>query len=134
MRKVTLVLLWASMIVVLGSEAASAQEFNICTTLAGGGTRNFRATIMNAVGSSFSITVVDTASVNAIGFGAVNVNPVFLAPVTLAWTVIADGTTEHYDCRLFLPSLSGLGNLLTVRNVGNTRVQLSPCLIKTTPC
>ena len=81
-----------------------------------------------------SLTVVDTASVNAIGVGVLNVNPAFLAPVTLAWTIIADGTTEHFDCSLFVPSLSGLGNLLTVRNVGNTRVQLSPCLIKTTPC
>jgi hypothetical protein len=33
-----------------------------------------------------------------------------------------------------VPSLSGLGNILTVRNVGNTRAQLSPCMIKTTPC
>ena len=133
MGKVTLVL-WAAAIVVMGAGTASAQEFNICTSLQGGGTRNFRATIMSAVGNSFSLTVVDTASVNAIGFGAMNINPVFLAPLTLAWTVIADGTTEHYDCRLFAPSLSGAGNLLTVRNVGNTRVQLSPCLIKTTPC
>jgi hypothetical protein len=120
--------------IVMGAKTASAQEFNICTKVGGVATRNFRATIMSAVGSSFSITVVDTASVNAIGFGAMNVNPVFLAPLTLAWTIIADGTTEHFDCRLFAPSLSGLGNLLTVRNVGNTREQLSPCLIKTTPC
>jgi hypothetical protein len=29
---------------------------------------------------------------------------------------------------------SGVGNLLTVRNIGNTRVQLSPCLITASPC
>lgn len=82
---------------------------------------------MSVKGSTGAITVVDLASVNAIGFGAVNVNNVILAPVTLGWTVIADGTTEDYDCRLFLPSYSGAGNLLTVRNTGNTgntRVQL----------
>jgi hypothetical protein len=89
---------------------------------------------MSVVGSSASITVVDRASVNAIGFGALNVNNSFLAPVTLAWTVIANGTTENYDCRLFLPTFSGEGNLLTVRNTGNTRVQLSPCLITAPPC
>lgn len=89
---------------------------------------------MNVSGSSASFTVVDLASVNAIGFGAVNVNSVFLAPVTLAWTVIADGTTENYDCRLFVPSYSGAGNLLTVRNTGTTRVQLSPCQITAAPC
>ena len=133
MRKVTLVL-WAAAMIVMGARTASAQEFNICTKLDGVATRNFRATVMSTVGSSFSLTVVDTASVNAIGVGVLNVNPAFLAPVTLAWTIIADGTTEHFDCSLFVPSLSGLGNLLTVRNVGNTRVQLSPCLIKTTPC
>jgi hypothetical protein len=129
MRKVTLTVLWAAAIVVMGSETASAQEFCIQTTLQGGGSRNFRATIMSSVGSSASITVVDTASVNAVGFGTINFNSAFLAPLTLAWTVIADGTTENYDCRLFAPSFSGLGNLLTVRNTGNTRVQLSPCLI-----
>jgi len=118
----------------MGAGTASAQEFNICTKVQGVAARNFRATVMSTVGSSFSLTVVDTASVNAIGVGVLNVNPAFLAPVTLAWTIIADGTTEHFDCSLFVPSLSGLGNLLTVRNVGNTRVQLSPCLIKTTPC
>jgi len=133
MRKVTLVL-WAAAIVMMGAGTASAQEFNICTKVQGVAARNFRATVMSTVGSSFSLTVVDTASVNAIGVGVLNVNPAFLAPVTLAWTIIADGTTEHFDCSLFVPSLSGLGNLLTVRNVGNTRVQLSPCLIKTTPC
>src|SRR5687768_6398863 len=131
MSKVTVVL-WAAAIVLMGSESASAQDFCINTTLQTGGTRNFRASIMSVVGSSASITVVNLASVNVIGFGALNVNNAFLAPVTLAWTVIADGTTEHYDCRLFSPSLSGLGNLLTVRNTGNTRVQLSPCEIK--PC
>jgi hypothetical protein len=78
--------------------------------------------------------VINTASVNAIGFGALNFNNAFLAPVTLAWTVIADGTTENYDCRLFVPSYSGVGNLLTVRNTGNTRVQLSPCAITPPPC
>jgi len=133
MRKVTLVL-WAAAIVMMGAGTASAQVFNICTKVQGVAARNFRATVMSTVGSSFSLTVVDTASVNAIGVGVLNVNPAFLAPVTLAWTIIADGTTEHFDCSLFVPSLSGLGNLLTVRNVGNTRVQLSPCLIKTTPC
>jgi hypothetical protein len=133
MRKVTLVL-WTAAIVMMGSVSASAQDFCINTTLQGGGTRNFRASFMSAVGSSATITVVDTASVNAIGFGAFNFNPNFLAPVTLSWTVIADGTTEHYDCRLFVPSFSGVGNLLTVRNTGNTRVQLSPCLIKPLPC
>ena len=133
MRKVTLVL-WAAAMIVMGARTASAQEFNICTKVQGVAARNFRATVMSTVGSSFSLTVVDTASVNAIGVGVLNVNPAFLAPVTLAWTIIADGTTEHFDCSLFVPSLSGLGNLLTVRNVGNTRVQLSPCLIKTTPC
>jgi hypothetical protein len=131
MRKITLVL-WVAAIIVVGAEAASAQEFCIRTTLQGGGNRNFRATIMNVAGNTASITVVDTASVNAIGFGAFNVNAVFLAPVTLAWTVIADGTTENYDCRLFVPSFSGVGNLLTVRNTGNTRVQLSPCTITPT--
>jgi hypothetical protein len=133
MRKLTLVL-WAAAIVVMGAETASAQEFNICSSLQGGGTRNFRATVMSAVGSSFSLTLVDTASVNAIGFGVMNFNPVFLAPLTLTWTVITDNSTEHYNCSMFVPQLSGLGNLLTVRNIGNTRVQLSPCLIKTTPC
>jgi len=133
MRKVTLVL-WAAAIVMMGAGTASAQEFNICTKVQGVAARNFRATVMSTVGSSFSLTVVDTASVKTIGVGVLNVNPAFLAPVTLAWTIIADGTTEHFDCSLFVPSLSGLGNLLTVRNVGNTRVQLSPCLIKTTPC
>jgi hypothetical protein len=133
MRKVTLVL-WSAAIVVMGSQSARAQDFCIKSTLQGGGSRNFRATFMNVVGSTGSITVVDLASVNAIGFGALNVNSVFLAPVTLAWTVIADGTTENYDCRLFVPSLSGAGNLLTIRNVGTTRVQLSPCLITAPPC
>jgi hypothetical protein len=89
---------------------------------------------MSVVGSTASMTVIDLASVNAIGFGALNFNNVFLAPVTLAWTVIADGTTEQYDCRLFLPSFSGGGNLLTVRNTGNTRVQISPCQITPPPC
>lgn len=134
MRKFTLVLWAAAIVVLVGSKSASAQEFCINTSLQGGGTRNFRATVMSTVGTSWAITVVDTASVNAIGFGAFNFNPAFLAPVTLSWSVIADGTAEHYDCRLFVPTLSGLGNLLTVRNVGNTRVQLSPCLIKPTPC
>jgi hypothetical protein len=97
-------------------------------SLQGGGSRNFKGTLMNVVGSSASITVVDLASVNAIGFGAINVNTNFLAPVTLSFTVVADGTTEEYDCRLFLPSYSGAGNLLTVRNTGNTRVQTAlPC-------
>ena len=129
MRKVTLSVLWAAAIVVLGSESVSAQTFCIQSTLQGGGSRNFRATIMSAVGNSASITVVDTASVNAVGFGTLNFNSTFLAPLTLAWTVIADGTTENYDCRLFAPSFSGVGNLLTIRNTGNTRVQLSPCMI-----
>ena len=133
MRKVALVL-WTAAIVVMGSQSASAQSVCIRTTLQGGGSRNFSATFMSAVGTTASMTVSDLASVNAIGFGALNVNTAFLAPVTLAWTVIADGTTEHYDCRLFTPSLSGLGNLLTVRNTGNTRVQLSPCQITPPPC
>ena len=64
---------------------------------------------MRVVGSNASITVTDLASVNAIGFGALNVTNAFLAPVTLAWTVIADGTTEEYDCRLFVPSYSMAG-------------------------
>src|SRR5882757_8059429 len=106
MRKVILVL-WAAAIVLVGSASASAQEFCINTSLQGGGSRNFRATIMSTVGNSLAITVIDTASVNAIGFGALNITAAFLAPVTLAFTVIADGTTEHYDCRLFLPTLSG---------------------------
>ncbi|MGH9337332.1 MAG: hypothetical protein ACRD21_26590, partial [Vicinamibacteria bacterium] len=125
MRKVTLVLC-AAVIVVFGSQSARAQDFCIESTLQGGGSSNFSASFMNVVGSTATITVIDTSSVNAIGFGALNVNNAFLAPVTLAWTVIADGTTESYDCRLFLPSLSGVGNLLTIRNTGNTRVQLSP--------
>jgi hypothetical protein len=133
MRKVTLVL-WAAAIVVMGSESANAQDFCIRTTLQSGGTRNFSASIMSVAGSTASITVIDLASVNAIGFGALNVNFGFLAPLTLAWTVIADGTTENYDCRLFVPLLSGGGNLLTVSNTGNTRVQLSPCLITPFPC
>jgi hypothetical protein len=133
MRKVSLVLGTATL-VLMGSQAARAQDFCIHSTLQGGGSRNFRATFMSVVGSSASITVVDLASVNAIGFGALNVNNVFLAPVTLAWTVIADGTTENYDCRLFVPSLSGAGNILTVRNVGTTRLQLSPCSISPPPC
>ena len=133
MRKVTLVL-WAAAIVAVGSQSARAQDFCISTSLQGGGSRNFGATLMKVVGSSASITVVDLASVNAIGLGALNVNNAFLAPITLAWTVVADGTTEEYDCRLFLPSYSGVGNLLTVRNIGNTRVQLSPCLITAPPC
>lgn len=133
MRKLALVL-WAAAIVVVGSQSASAQNVCIHTALQGGGTRNFSASFMSVSGSTASMTVIDLASVNAIGFGALNVNTVFLAPVTLAWTVIADGTTEHYDCRLFTPSLSGTGNLLTVRSTGNTRVQLSPCQITPPPC
>jgi hypothetical protein len=133
MRKVTLVL-WAAAIVVMGSQSARAQDFCIHASLQGGGSRNFSASLMRVVGSTASITVIDLASVNAIGFGALNVNNAFLAPVTLAWTVVADGTTEQYDCRLFLPSYSGAGNLLTVRNTGNTRVQLSPCQITAPPC
>jgi hypothetical protein len=132
MRKVGLVLWAAAAIVVLGSDSVSAQDFCINTTLQGGGTRNFRATVQSFVGNSAAITVVDRASVNAIGFGALNINSAFLAPLTLAWTVIADGTTENYDCRIFLPSGSGTGNILTVRNTGNTRLQLSPCAIA--PC
>jgi hypothetical protein len=131
MRKVFTLVLWTAAIVLMGSESARAQDFCVQTTLQGGGSRNFRATVMSVAGNSLSITVVDTASVNAIGFGSLNFNFTFLAPVTLAWTVIADGTTEHYDCRLFYPTYSGVGNLLTVRNTGNTRVQLSPCLITT---
>ena len=133
MRKLTLVVLWAAAIVLVGSDSVSAQSnFCINTTLQGGGTRNFRVTFMNVVGQSASMIVSDKASVNAIGFGALNVNNAFLAPVTLAWTVIADGTTEHYDCRLFSPSFQGTGNILTVRNTGNTRLQLSPCILA--PC
>jgi hypothetical protein len=128
MRKVFTLVFWAAAIVLLGSEPARAQDFCIQTTLQGGGQRNFRATIMSSAGNSASLTVVSTASVNAIGFGAINFNSNFLAPITLAWSVIADGVTENYDCRLF-PSLSGVGNLLTIRNTGNTRLQLSPCMI-----
>jgi hypothetical protein len=133
MRKASLVL-WAAAIVVMGSQSAKAQDFCIHGTLQGGGTISFGATFMNVVGTSASITVVDLASVNAIGFGALNVNNHFLAPVSLAWTVVADGTTEQYDCRLFAPSLSGAGNQLTVRNTGNTRLQVSPCEITPPPC
>jgi hypothetical protein len=132
MRKVTRILWASAMVFVMGSASVSAQDFCINTTLQGGGSRNFRATLQSTVGNTAAITVIDTASVNAIGFGAFNYNPNFLAQVTLAWTVIADGTTENYDCRLFLPSLSGVGNLLTVRNTGNTRLQLSPCVV--VPC
>ena len=132
MRKVTRILCASAMAFVMGTASVSAQDFCINTTLQGGGSRNFRATFQTGVGNTAQFTVVDTASVNAIGFGAFNYNPNFLAQVTLAWTVIADGTTENYDCRLFVPSLSGVGNLLTVRNIGNTRVQLSPCMI--VPC
>lgn len=137
MRKLTLIL-WAAAIVVLGAKSASAQEFNICTSLQGGGTQNFRATIMNTVnstvGTNFSLVVVSTGSVNAIGAGAMNLNNNFLSPLTLNWTIITDNATEHYNCQLFLQQLSGLGNLLTVRNIGTTRVQLSPCSIKFTSC
>ncbi len=134
MKKFTLTLLGTLAILVLVSESASAQQFNICTKVGGVASRNFQATIMSTVGNSFSLVVVDTASVNAIGVGAMNINPVFLAPFTLSWTIIADGVTENYDCRLFVPTLSGVGNQLTISNTGNTRQQLSPCLIKTTPC
>ena len=133
MKKISLVL-WAATFVVIGSQSARAQSFCINTTLQGGATRNFNATLMTVVGNTGSLTVIDAASVNAIGFGALNVNNVFLAPVTLAWTLIADGTTENYDCRLFLPSYSGGGNQLTVRNTGNTRVQLTTCRITAAPC
>ena len=133
MRKLTLILWAAAAIVVMGSDSVSAQSnFCINTTLQGGGTRNFRVTFMNVVGNSASMTVVGLGSVNTIGFGALNVNNAFLAPVSLAWTIIADGVTEHYDCRLFSPSFTGLGNQLTVRNTGNTRLQLSPCVLA--PC
>ena len=132
MRKVSLVL-GAAAIVLMGSQSARAQDFCINTTLQGGGSRNFSASIMGASGSTASITVINLGSVNAIGFGALNVNNNFLAPITLAWTVVADGTTESYDCRLF-PNLSGTGNILTIRNTGNTRLQLSPCLITPPPC
>jgi|SoiMethySBSTD1v2_1073268.scaffolds.fasta_scaffold1330483_2 hypothetical protein len=134
MRKFSLALLGAAAIVVLGAESASAQQFNICTKVGGIATRNFQATIMSSVGNSFSMVVIDTASVNAIGLGAMNINTNFLAPFTLSWNITADGVTEHFDCRLFFPQLSGLGNILTVTNTGNTRQQLSPCLIKTSPC
>jgi hypothetical protein len=133
MKRGTLVLLAAGM-VMMGSQAATAQDFCIKGTLQLGGTFNFKASFMRVVGSSGQFTVVDLASVNAIGFGALNVNNNFLAPVTLAWTIIADGTTENYDCRLFLPSHSGAGNQLTIRNVGNTRQQVSPCQITAPPC
>jgi len=132
MKKATLLV--SAAIVLLGSQSAMAFDFCIKSTLQGGGSRNFGATFMSVVGSTGSITVVDLASVNAIGFGVLNVNTVFLAPVTMGWTVIADGVTENYDCSLFVPQLSGLGNLLTIRNVGTTRVQLSPCLITPPPC
>jgi|RhiMethySRZTD1v2_1073278.scaffolds.fasta_scaffold338686_2 hypothetical protein len=140
MKKITLVVLWAALIVALGARSASAQavEFNICTSLQGGGTQNFRATVMNTAsgtaGTNFSLVVVSTGSVNAIGVGAMNFNANFLAPLTLNWTIITDNATEHYNCSLFAQQLSGLGNLLTVRNIGTTRVQLSPCSIKVTPC
>lgn len=138
MKTLTLVVLWAAMIVTLGAGSASAQEFNICTSLQGGGTQNFRATVMNTVnstaGTNFSLVVVSTGSVNAIGAGAMNFNANFLAPLTLNWTIITDNATEHYNCDMFVPQLSGIGNLLTVRNIGTTRVQLSPCTIKFTSC
>ena len=132
MRKIALVLCAVTIVVMGGASVNAQSSYCINTTLQGGGSRNFRVTFMSVNGNSAAITVVNLASVNAIGFGALNVNNAFLAPVSLAWTVIADGTTEHYDCRLFSPSLSGVGNLLTVRNTGITRVQLSPCVL--VPC
>ncbi len=134
MRKITLIV-WAAAIVLMASEVASAQEFCIATTLTGGATRNFKAIFMvaNADGPTALLSVQDTASVNAIGFGSFNVTSAFLAPITLAWSIIADGVTENYDCRLFTPT-SGAGNQLTIRNVGTTRIQLTSCIIKPLPC
>ena len=91
-------------------------------------------TIAGTAGTNFTLVVVSTGSVNAMGAGAMNLNTNFLSPLTLNWTIITDNATEHYNCQLTLAQLSGLGNLLTVRNIGNTRVQLSPCAIKFTPC
>src|SRR5262245_41496956 len=105
MRKLTLALLGAAAIVVMGAEPASAQQFNICTKVGGVAQRNFRATIMSTVGQTFSLVVIDTASVNAIGVGAMNINGNFLAPFTLSWNITADGVTEHFDCSLFFPQL-----------------------------
>jgi len=135
MRKVT-VASWAAaiLVTVVGSQSARAQDFCVLTSLSGGGTRNFGASLMSVKGSTAAITLVDLASVNVIGFGALNVNQVFLAPVSLAWTVVADGITEQYDCRLFLPTYSGAGNQLTVRNTGNSLVQLTTCRITALPC
>jgi len=130
-RKITLVL-WAAAIVLMASEVASAQEFCIATTLTGGATRNFKATFMSASGSSALLSIIDPASVNAIGFGSFAITPGILAPITLAWTIIADGVTENYDCRLFTPTQSGGGNQLTIKNTGNTRTQLTNCILKPT--
>ena len=133
MKKVKLVLCAAALVGMAG-QSVGAADFCINTTLPGGAHRNFRASMMSVVGNTASITVVDLASVNVIGVGALNVNNNFLAPLTLAFTVMAGGTTENFDCSLFAGSLSGLGDLLTVRNVGITRVQVSPCAITPPPC
>lgn len=133
MRKFSLALA-AAALVLMASEVASAQEFCIATTLTGGATRNFKATFMSAVTGTALLAVQDTASVNAIGFGSFNFTSAFLAPFTVAWSIIADGVTENYDCRLFTPTLSGGGNQLTIRNVGTTRTQLTNCILKPLPC
>jgi hypothetical protein len=140
MRKKLTLVLGALAIVLMTSEFASAQEFCIHTEFSGGVFRNFSARFMSAVqpigtsGSSALMAVTLGGSVNAIGFGSFNFNPVFLADITLAWSIIADGVTENYDCRLFVPQLSGGGNQLVIRNVGNTRNVMSNCLIKPLPC
>ena len=97
MRKVTLVL-WAAAIVVMGSESAGAQDFCIRTTLQSGGSRNFSASIMSVVGSTVSITVIDLASVNAIGFGALNVN--FWVPGPADAGLDGDRGWHHGELRL----------------------------------
>ena len=131
MRKFTLALA-AVALVLMASEVASAQEFCIATTLTGGATRNFKATFMSASGSTALISIVDPAAVNAIGFGSFAITPGILAPITVVWTVMGDGVVENYDCRLFTPTQSGGGNQLTVKNTGNTRIQLTNCILKPT--
>jgi hypothetical protein len=130
-RKFTLALA-AVALVLMASEVASAQEFCIATTLTGGATRNFKATFMSSGNSQALISVIDPASVNAIGFGSFAFTPNILAPYTLVWTVMGDGVVENYDCRFFPNFQSGGGNQLTVKNTGNTRTQVTSCILKTT--
>jgi hypothetical protein len=122
----------AAALVLMASEVASAQEFCIATTLTGGATRNFKATFMSASAGQALISVIDPAAVNAIGFGSFAITPGILAPITVVWTIMGDGVVENYDCRLFTPTQSGGGNQLTVKNTGNTRIQLTNCILKAT--